>query len=159
MVTVDQKIVFANTAVATSLDQSLAEMLSNADPFGYIHPEDRAMVLERHLKRIKGEAVPESYCFRVLTKKGELRWVDVTGVRVDWEGRPAVLNFFVDATKRVRSQETQKRLEQQLVRAQKMEALGAFAGGIAHDFNNRMAAVLAYVSLMRHETDPFHPHS
>ncbi len=159
MVTVDQKIVFANTAVAASLDRSLAEMVSNADPFGYIHPEDRAMVLERHLKRVKGEAVPESYCFRVLTKKGELRWVDVTGVRVEWEGRPAVLNFFVDATKRVRSQETQKRLEQQLVRAQKMEALGAFAGGIAHDFNNRLAAVLAYVSLMRHETDPFHPHS
>ena len=158
MVTVDQKIVFANTAVATALDQSLSEMLSNADPFGYIHPEDRAMVLERHLKRIKGEAVPETYCFRVLTKRAESRWVEVTGVRIDWRGQLAILNFFVDATERVRSQETQKRLEQQLVRAKKMEALGAFAGGIAHDFNNRMAAVLAYLSMVLHETDPSHPH-
>lgn len=158
LVTVDQKMVFANRAVAAALDQSLAELLSNPDPFGYIHPEDRAMVLERHLKRIKGEAVPESYCLRVLTKKGETRWAEVTGTRIEWGGRPAILNFFVDVTERERSQETQKRLEQQMVRAQKMEALGTLAGGIAHDFNNLMAVVLAYVSLMLHETDPSHPH-
>ena len=157
-ITVDRKIVFANAAVATSLGRSLSEIVSNTDPFDYIHPEDRAMVLERHLKRVMGEPVTETYCFRALTKSGEPRWAEATGVRIDWRGRPAVLNFFVDITERVLSQENQKKLERQLVRAQKMEALGAMAGGIAHDFNNRMAAVLAYVSLVRHETDPSHPH-
>ncbi len=158
LVTADKKIVFANKAIASSLDRSLAEMMSNPDPFGYIHPEDRAMVLERHLKRIKGEPVSGTFCFRVLTKSGETRWAEVTGTRIEWEGRPAILNFYMDVTERVRSQDTQKRLEQQLVRAQKMEALGTLAGGIAHDFNNLMAAALAYVSLMLHETAPSHPH-
>jgi PAS domain S-box-containing protein len=41
-----------------------------------------------------------------------------------------------------------KRLEERLVRAQKMEAIGTLAGGLAHDFNNILTAILGYSSML-----------
>jgi PAS domain S-box-containing protein len=159
LVTVDLKIVFANSAIRNFFGHSTEELLANPNPFDYIHPEDRPMVMERHLKRIQGEEVSETFAFRVLTKQAEIKWTEVTGTRINWRGRTGILNFFIDITERIQAQESRKKLEQQLSRAQKMEALGTLAGGIAHDFNNLMAAALAYVSLMQCETDPSNPHS
>ena len=49
----------------------------------------------------------------------------------------------------VRDISERKKLEEQLLQAQKMEAIGILAGGVAHDFNNILSTIVGYGSLLQ----------
>lgn len=138
----DGRIAFANRRTLEIIGCTMAQAL--ASPFiTFIHPDDRQMVADNYRRRIGGDTtLPSTYSFKVVATSGEVRTVQLNAVIAEWEGRPATLNFVRDISDQIR-------MEQSLVQAQKLEALGTFAGGIAHDFNNLLMAIQGRASLMR----------
>ncbi|MGB2868430.1 MAG: PAS domain S-box protein, partial [Bacteroidota bacterium] len=70
----------------------------------FIHPDDRAMVVQNYTRRMNGEHVPARYMFRILTKEGTTKWVETASTLYQWNGKPATLNFLTDITERRRSE-------------------------------------------------------
>ncbi len=99
MVAQDNKLVFVNKATVRELGYPPEEI--SRHPFtDFIYPEDRAMVAANHLRRLAGEDLEKIYEFRILTASGQLRWVQINAVRIEWQGRLATLNFMSDVTER-----------------------------------------------------------
>ena len=95
---------------------------------------------------------------RVLLKSGGERCPIIkTVTSIILDGKTYLFESFIDISERKRAEEENKRLEEQLVRAQKMEAIGTLAGGIAHDFNNLLTGILGNISIMRMNFDDSHP--
>jgi PAS domain S-box-containing protein len=89
-------------------------------------------------ERIEGEQV------RYRRGDGEIRWFEVCAgpIRDEAGHVQFAVATFSDIT-------DQRRTEEALRQAQRMEAVGQLTGGIAHDFNNLLTAVTGSISLAR----------
>jgi len=95
----DGVLPFANPSTARISGRSL-ETLRTTPFLECVHPEDRAVVRNRHERRLRGEPVPAKYEFRLVTPENEVRWIELQPVLITWEDRPATLNFASDITER-----------------------------------------------------------
>ena len=94
---------------------------------------------------------------RIRHKKGNIVWISVATECVmapETLNRSLFYGCFVDITERKRGEEEKKLLQEKLLQAQKMEAIGTLAGGIAHDFNNILGAIIGYAEIARDDTPP-----
>jgi signal transduction histidine kinase len=113
-----------------------------------IHPEDRAAVQGVIFRSVE-TGVYEDIQHRICAADGAERWVLCKGhAQTDQDGTTQrLLGAIVDVSER-------RALEDQLLIAQKMEAVGELAAGIAHNFNNMLAAILPNLELASRQSSP-----
>lgn len=75
-----------------------------------IYPDDRELVDGHYQERLRGEAAPAQYEFRILRKDRTIRWVSVSTGFVEWEGEKASLALLTDVTERREAAERSQRL-------------------------------------------------
>jgi two-component system, cell cycle sensor histidine kinase and response regulator CckA len=91
------------------------------------------------------------------TKNGEIRNVQVRTHALVNMGRTVYLGIWRDITENNRIKEEKKKLQAQLIQAQKMESVGRLAGGVAHDFNNMLGVIIGHTELAMDQFAPDHP--
>ena len=107
-------------------------------------PEDRAECEAARVAMLSGKRLDFTAEKRYLRPNGDYVWVNiVTTLLRDEAGKP---KYFISVVADISEG---KRLEQQFLRAQRMESIGTLAGGIAHDLNNLLAPILMGIELLR----------
>ncbi len=143
------RVVYFNPAFTRVFGWELEERLGKTMEI-FVPEEVRAETKAAVEKLMSGQKVPV-FETRRYTKSGNTIPISITGaVYPDQSGKPAgsVINLR-DITAQIKAQEEKTKLEKQLRRAQKMEALGTLAGGVAHDFNNILQAIIGFSELAR----------
>jgi len=107
-----------------------------------LHPDDRERILSQLQGLTEDGAVTLEYRWRCADDT-ERYFLDQTVLMRDDEGRPReFFGMWFDITER-------KQMEQNLLHASKLEAVGRLTGGIAHDFNNMLSVVIGNLDLLQ----------
>ncbi len=107
------------------------------------YPDDQSNVLAAVNEHLSGKSRIYQIAHRMVHKNGEIRWFLARGnaLRDIYGSAYRMVGTETDITEN-------KNLEEQLMQAQKMEAVGRLAGGIAHDFNNLLTVINGYSELL-----------
>jgi PAS domain S-box-containing protein len=143
----DLRFTFVSRQAETLLGHPVHRWLGAPDFWsGLIHPDDRGRAVDA-LRRAAADRRPRQFEYRARAADG--RWLVLRhGVRVSGGERnpPSLRGLILDVTE-------QKTMENEALRAQKLDSVGLLAGGIAHDFNNLLHGIFGHIALARMEGD------
>jgi len=145
-ITPEGRIVYANPAAISSINLPENKLLGSN--FTDVLQEADRLRIKDHLGAMGIQP-------QIMTKEVSLitnsKQISLSLLPVAEEEHKSIIIVINDLSER-------KRMEAQILQAQKMEAIGTLAGGIAHDFNNLLMVIQGNASLMLLDVDPSHPH-
>jgi PAS domain S-box-containing protein len=138
----DNRLVFANAAVET-ITGDRHENFIGKDFISFIHPDDRETVIDRITRRMRGEVMDPRFEFRIVKITGQAIWVQIIGVRIQWDGVASTLYFLSDIDKRKRAEEALRHSEERhrLLVNHASEGILISQAGILRFVNPRIAAL------------------
>jgi PAS domain S-box-containing protein len=139
---VSGNIHFESPSIEKILGYRPAELVGE-NVFAFVHPDDLRATQEIFTKLIMTPGSSESIEVRIRHRNGTWRLLEAIGKSItDSANEVRVIVNSRDNTDR-------KRLEENVVKSQKLESLGTLAGGIAHDFNNVVTGITANIELAK----------
>jgi len=102
--------VFVNQAFADILEYSREEIIGK-HYIDFVHPDDRDIAVKRYSKCLEREKLP-LIRYRLLTKRGKIKWFEFNSIVIDWQGKPAILGFAIDVTRQKKAEDALRKSEQ-----------------------------------------------
>jgi PAS domain S-box-containing protein len=100
----DGLVKFANHSTYKMTGYSNVELINK--PFvDFVYTADLEKAMLYHNQRLSGQTQVPTYELRIKTKDNKVRWAEINGVVLLWEGHPATLNMLEDITERKTAQE------------------------------------------------------
>ncbi len=142
----DSTVALANAQCEKLSGYSRKEIAGKMSWTEFIAPDDLQGMREFSAWLRQGpEVIPAQREFNLITRQGHIRNILATVGMIPGSRRSVA--SLLDMT-------AHKRMEEDLLRVQKLESIGILAGGIAHDFNNLLGIILGNISLARMNMDP-----
>jgi len=138
---------FVNETACQLMGYTKAELLGK--PFTIlVHEDDRDQLLDKFILALNEETPGPHLEFRAMCNDGNIVWFTTHPTKLKIDGKVAGFSAILhDITEH-------KRMESELLKTQKLEAIGLLAGGIAHDFNNILMAITGNISLAKLDIFP-----
>ncbi|HEX6104460.1 MAG TPA: PAS domain S-box protein, partial [Gemmatimonadales bacterium] len=145
----DGRFLYANRAWHDSVGYGDADLASRRF-LDLVHPGSREYYRELVARALRGETLTHVDLV-LITSAGAPVAVEGNLSATFRDGQPQVVRgIYRDVTER-------KRIEEQLRRAERMQAAGRLAGGVAHEVNNMMTGVIGFSEFLLRELDPDDP--
>jgi PAS domain S-box-containing protein len=144
------KFLFLNHRIYSLAGYTVQEGL-NLTIWDVIEPEAHDKIAGLIQDRLNGKFMKfDRRIYTAIRKDGSVFRAEVSTSLVTFQGQTAVQGVLRDVTE-------QERLQEQLKRAERLQAIGTLAGGIAHDFNNLLMGIQGRASLMLLDVEKSHP--
>ncbi len=141
-------LVYCNPAHLKLVGYESFDQLAETPSSARLHPDDVAVAFERIRRTKAGERLPPGE-LRLARSDGRFVPVEVVEMRVEWDGKPAVLSFLRELSQR-------RQLQSELVQTDRTTAIGTLAAGVAHEINNPLAYVLLNLQYLLRELPRLH---